>query len=212
MTTKNKNSSQRHLTVRTMANHIEALYRLAQPEEVIEGKLWYRDAKAWVYQVAAASNLEPVIVAGILSALSPGVSWEQNKVDCLNFIDAYQQDRMGSLKVGTYGPNKRKAIDIVENCEDFEDVFKTLEGTSGWKTARFFANIMRPNSPDYVCIDRHAYKAAINVIDGGSLSPSSWKRYRETSQAYKRMAKKLKLTPCELQAIVWVVYKRITNR
>ena len=213
METKNKNTSQRHLSVRTMCLHIRALYNLAQPTEVIDGKRWYREARAWCAQVSHDSGVPLLNVVGALAALSPGTSWELNKRDTLNLIDAFTFSDASpfDITVSTYRANLKKAIDILNNCEGWDDVFETLQGKTGYKTARFFACIYKPNNEEYVCIDRHAYKAAQNIVDGGEIG-ITWKRYRETQQAYIRVAKSLKLKPCELQGIVWVVYKRINNR
>lgn len=196
-------------TIQTQTKHIEALLNGASDTEKIDGGNWYKEANTYSHHLSELFNLDsPCKVAGIISALSPATNWERNKSDAHNFIAlALSGDAMVG-KYGTYKNNVRKALEIF-NLErpTKANVGTILRGKTGYKTESFFYNIYDLDSSE-VTIDRHAIKGANNVYEGGSVTLTE-KRYRDSERAYQKVAKKYNLKPYQVQAIVWVTYRRL---
>ena len=68
-------------------------------------------------------------------------------------------------------------------------------------------NILLPEYPEYVTVDRHAYRIAIGDKGRHGAVAIGIKRYREISIAYKKASEQTMLTVVELQAVVWCKYK-----
>lgn len=183
------------------ADRIVALYGLATADERSDGRTWYQRCSRFVETLAKNYGRTVADVAGIMSVLSPATTLEQNIIDLCNVM-AEDDDR----PVGTYGPQYLKALAIRDLGIDPVDVL----GEN--KTAAFWANIVNPNEPGRVTVDRHAARVAA----GWQMSPddayyftNTPKKYGIMERAYKRAAERLGLLPHELQAITWLVYKRL---
>lgn len=196
-------------TIQTQTKHIEALFNGASDTEKIDGGNWYKEANTYAHHLSEMFGIDsPCKVAGIISALSPATNWDRNKVDAHNFIALAINDDAMSGKYGTYKNNVRKALEIF-NLErpTKASVGAILRGKTGYKTESFFYNIYDLDSSE-VTIDRHAIKGANNVYEGGSVALTE-KRYRDSEKAYQKVAKKYNLKPYQVQAIVWVTYRRL---
>lgn len=196
-------------TTQTQVKHIEALFKGASDTEKIQGGNWYREANTYAHHLSELFGIDsPCKVAGIISALSPATNWERNKVDAHNFIALAINDDAMSGKYGTYKNNVWKALEIFNlDRATKSNVGAILRGKTGYKTESFFYNIYDLDSQE-VTIDRHAIKGANNVYEGGSVSLTE-KRYRDSERAYQKVAKKYNLKPYQVQAIVWVTYRRL---
>lgn len=196
-------------TIQTQTKHIEALLNGASDTEKIDGGNWYKEANTYAHHLSELFNLDsPCKVAGIISALSPATNWERNKSDAHNFIALALNGDAMSGKYGTYKNNVRKALEIFNlGNPNKKSVGTILRGKTGYKTESFFYNIYDLDSSE-VTIDRHAIKGANNVYEGGSVALTE-KRYRDSERAYQKVAKKYNLKPYQVQAIVWVTYRRL---
>jgi len=196
-------------TTQTQVKHIEALFKGASDTEKIEGGNWYKEANTYAHHLSDLFGIDsPCKVAGIISALSPATNWERNKVDAHNFIALALNGDAMSGNYGTYKNNVWKALEIFNlDRATKSNVGTILRGKKGYKTESFFYNIYDLDSQE-VTIDRHAIKGANNVYKGGSVSLTE-KRYRDSERAYQKVAKKYNLKPYQVQAIVWVTYRRL---
>jgi len=193
--------------------NILAIYKLATPEEKRDGIVWYADALRDCTRIAIDLDLPIHIVTGVVSALSPNNKWDRNVINardlCQAFIDG---DGIDSVKVSTYGANKRKAWSILEDMLDHEGVIDRLKGQ---KTTSFYRNIM---GDDTCTIDGHARNIAYNERVGLTDDKTNIgvKEYRTLQAEYVAAAKRTRvngraLKAFELQAITWVTWRRIHN-
>lgn len=206
----------KHLKEITQKKHIEKIYSMCSDLEKSEGLNWYRSANIYASNLSDLFNLDSNIkVCGIISALSPAVNWERNKIDAHNFLALANKKASNktilSGKFGTYKNNVLKAIEIY-NLErpTAQKIGSILLGKTGLKTMNFFINIYDLKNINAVTIDRHAVKVANNVYSGGGISISK-KQYYTTKGAYIKAAKKLHIKPYQLQAVVWVKYRELMN-
>lgn len=67
------------LTKKRMVNNLLRYYNLATSIEIEEGMNWYKEANAFCKKLADRFEVTIEQAAGVLSALSPQVGFDQNK-------------------------------------------------------------------------------------------------------------------------------------
>jgi len=141
-------------------------------------------------------------VLGVYAALSPNNSQESCLRDTVNAFAAYRTGKWAHLYVHTYGPNMRKAYEILEGVDP-------LEVLNGPKTRAFYTCLLEPNNPEPVCIDGHM----VNVWNGVRVpldyAGVSLSEYRQVVAGVKELAGRLSLVPSRLQAVLWVTWRRV---
>ena len=186
-----------------MVTNLKRVYKMATPEHIKAGKLWYTEAHAFCVDLAIRHNVEIDKVVGILSVLSPQVSWPVNKQAAQNLLAT------GDCPGYTgYKANIAKARNILQGG----DIQQTLgHGTRyGAKVQAFFDNIRFPTESFMVTVDTHALRAAFDIVDvPRALSRAVFESSlnAEIQLAYKHVALGYNLRPCQLQAIIWLVVK-----
>lgn len=192
-------------------SHILAVYFTASLAEREEGLNWYARASRIADELAAEYELTTEITAAVIALLSPNNKWHRNVIDAEALIKAWATGQnCDQVKVCTYGPNKEKAIRVLEG-EPVDEVI------SGRKVTAFFHCIV--GCPNSVCIDGHAYN-----IWRGEQSPLdevpsiSKKNYELICNDYISATKKINLIDdrqhllaSEVQAITWVTWRNRIN-
>tara|TARA_R100000353_G_scaffold130797_1_gene92832 strand:+ start:556 stop:1146 length:591 start_codon:yes stop_codon:yes gene_type:complete len=187
--------------------NIIAIYKLANPSEIKHGLTWYVNATKDCKEIAIKYDLPIHIVIGVVSALSPNNKWERNIVNaddlCKAFIDGQDMD---SIKVSTYHRMKQKAWSILEQMPSYDETIKILNGK---KIVSFFRNINGDETD--ITIDGHARNIYYNDRQGLTTPNTNIRKleYLDIQKAYLRASKKLGIKAYELQAITWVVWRRI---
>ena len=174
----------------TYVNNIITRYGQATVEQRIQGERWYETA----HQIAQMISGGDVIKgAGVLAALSANKSWTENlKI-------AKRAFAVGSAS-GHTKVQLRKAQAILDGAEPLSVL------GNGQKTRNFYANIVDPDDPYAVCIDRHAHDVAVGVVYGNDDRGLSAKgRYEVLADAYREAARRLNTLPSTVQAVTWVV-------
>lgn len=202
-------SKVKELLVRNQVKNIVSVYKQAYEHEIEAGMLWYKQANEFAVYLHKKHGVDFVAACGIISAMSPGVTWDRNKIDAEDIIKQLSRGKkVNPYRYATYPNNARKAELIYHKTND-NDVYKILLGKTGYKTASFFMNILG-DLTKYVTVDRHAYKAANNIYEGGSVTVTP-RMYRDTVSAYIQAAEVLSIEPAQLQAVVWVTYRRLAG-
>ena len=164
---------------------IRKAYHKTTPEQRVRGQAWYKDTHSLCSRLAQYHGLSLYQTAGILAALSPMCNWALNVTGLLSLV------KTGKLPaMGTYNANRLKAYRILEG----ERPAKVLGGP---KVKSFYANILRPHG-DAVTIDTWIARVV------GLREKFGLREYREVASAIQKVAKGLGLTPCELQATIWL--------
>ena len=193
--------------------NIISIYQMATPEEKRDGIVWYVNAYADCKRIAVDLNVSIHIVVGIVSALSPNNKWDRNVMNARDLIRGFLNgEHAEDIKVSTYHAMKKKAWSILEAKPDNEGVITILNGQ---KITAFYRNIM---GHDTCTVDGHAKNIYYGVRHGLTDDKSNVgkKEYQEISQAYVEAGKKVRvngrsLKAFEIQAITWVVWRRIHN-
>ncbi len=197
---------------RRYETNILRVYGRATDSDIDIGLHWYQHAhdaaKAIAGRCHTASTVE---VIGVIAALSPGLSWGLNVSQAEQLIKAHEAGQ-DLPHVGSYGrANVNKAVRILNH----EWPLNVLGGN---KVRAFFYNLLFPTGEEIVTIDRHAKALAINApatragfASDNVLSTVRPSEYDYISWHYRVIAKRLGLVPSQLQAIVWVTWKRINE-
>lgn len=183
--------------------HILATLEEATPAEIVAGKNWYEDAYDLAYHLGRLhpAGLLPVgveMAAGVIAALSPRMPWGRNKELAVRaFADGHAS--------GTLGNSVRAANRILGG----DDPLEVLKGD---KVRNFYLSIL--GGTDSVTVDRHALEVYLGKRFKDAERPAVGKRlYREVSAAYVQaahiqVATTFPLTPVQVQAITWLVWRR----
>lgn len=177
-------------------NNLNIVYNNCNSDDLKNGRAWYENAKSFSIGLSKKYNITELQSAGIIAALSPQKSWEQNIIIAEKFIESN-----GAVSVHT-GTQMSKAKHILYNSVIPEEVYATL---GGMKTKNFFQNIYDPDCKDYVTIDRHH----LNLCSRENIESCTDKQYEFLKNETIIFANRVKMIPSELQATLWVCWKRI---
>lgn len=170
--------------------NIISTWNLATPEQIDRGRGWYPHARE-LAELMSEGNVRAG--AGVIAALSPQKSWEQN-------VRIAER----SFEMGQVRGNVRDACVKAENIMLGFDPLDILPDDS--KTWNFFRCIIDPADPEPVVIDRHAHDIAVGEIYGSrDRGLSNKRRYATIAHAYREAARRLDEIPSVVQAVSWTV-------
>ncbi len=180
-----------------MVNNILSVYRQATTDEVARGVQWYPLAHGIICDWASAYGRSIANVAAVVAALSPQCRWERNLVIAADVL-AGNPPSIG----GTLTRSLRTAERIRdEHAWDTPPYYK-----EGCKVRSFAANLA--GDYDTVTVDTHGAQIAAGSPTS-NLRVDTWKRYLPVANAYTSAASIVGLQAAELQAITWLVWKRL---
>jgi hypothetical protein len=179
--------------------NILTVFNQATADEIQQGKHWYADAHKQGIRLSKTYGISVYAACGIIAAVSPGLRWERNVEVAERIIQGRELDGLG---VRWYA-NVRKAK-LIRNGQKPENILR------GNKVRSFYDNIVQPDRSLCVCIDGHAWAIAHGKrIRLDAVPPIGRRAYNRLSASYAVVAKHLGLRPCQLQAVVWVVWRRL---
>lgn len=196
---------------------IENLFKVlvaATPEEFVAGAQAYGDYTRVMRDVAKRFELSTPVVTGVFCALSPNNNWMANLRSavtvCHAFVNGWPENE---TPVTTYNKNRDKAFRILRG-EAIDHVFK------GRKVLSFYDNIAYWPDSKVVTVDGHMANAArgkpLPLVKSGLTN----REYGIVEDCTILLNKLLSvearvklgvrgLSPCDLQAVVWLTWKRM---
>jgi len=201
----------KRLTRTVVVNNILRVYDKCGDEHRVD---WYQAAHMFAFDISKGLENDWVWVklqkaCGVVAALSPMKTWEQNKVCALTMVET------GVAKHTECFSNKAKRI--LESDGEIDTIMDILNGN---KIQSFFMNILKPETSDEITIDRHALSVALGgwieddmaqgitmsqyeffvncyklaglkrQIRGVLMQSATWMRFRENKKDYKRINRK----------------------
>jgi len=151
---------------------------------------WYYKANDFARKLSIKHGLPMANVVGIISALSPSCRWEANKLQAEALIKG---KRNGFT---TYRKGVDKAIRLLTSDEPSAE----FNERTGAKTYNFYYNILLPDDPSYLTVDRHGYYLATGL----QYNSIHYALYQRIANHYKHHALRNNLIPNQLQAALWV--------
>lgn len=176
--------------------NILRVYHQATADEIDYGLRWYAIAQEEAVELMPDS---PSVAAGIIAALSPGLRWEFNILAADRIIAGEPLDGLGVR----WSRNVMKAKRILAG----EAPDTVLRGN---KVRAFYDCIVNHESTS-VCIDSHAYSIWYGKRFTTEEVPhlDRRNRYQNIVRDYHIVANEVGVRPMQLQAICWVVWRRL---
>lgn len=167
-------------------------YRKATEAQIAAGLDWYGVAHSLALGLDPAN---PLRAAGVISALSVQKDWDINVALA---VRAYAD----GVATGHTGAQCGKANAIMAGA----DVVKELGGK---KTQNFALVIANPADPHAVVVDRHAVSIAIGRLstDDDTKILTLKGVYDLYADAYREAARRAGVSPSQMQAVTWVVWR-----
>ena len=213
------------------AANVLAVFRAGTPAHVVNGRGWYgrarndaREVAAILFQTDDPTPAQVAVAAAIIAVLSPATPWARNvhlarlvatmAVNGATFDEMTAPSAQGGLPC--MGANARKAAAIALGADPASVV-------SGPKVTPFWQRVAEAGTgatgPGSVVIDRHAHDVALGQVTSDKARGLSLGRkggHHAFAMAYVRAAAVLNrtgeapgITPSELQAVTWVVWREL---
>ncbi len=205
-----KTTEQKLQAYKDTLNSESAVYRklsyvlkTATERDRLDGATWYGIGEQICESWATEFALPKLIVASVVSCLSPACNWTQNLKDAHTVLKAFKSGVTDPDQVtcSTYGNNVRKAF-LILTTGNPEFI------GNGLKTTSFALNLAGLWNQNAVTIDRHMLGLAVGSRSTlhQKLSLTS-KRYATISNAIKKLARREGLEPRQVQAILWESFR-----
>lgn len=184
------------LTKTKVKNNILRVYQISEVKNS-----WYLEAHSFAKELSS-KRCTLIQACGILSALSPLKTWNQNKTIAKAFI-------LDNIRAKLHTSTQlNKAITILSLTNPTEQEILTI--LNGDKTKSFFINIYKPYDIEHVTIDRHALSIALGKkLSNTEFIHTTNNQYTFFAQCYKDLAKELNILPSTLQAVTWVKWREL---
>jgi hypothetical protein len=197
--------------MKTEVGNILRVFHQATPDEMAYGLNWYHLANKECRSLASEFCRPVSAGAGVVAALSPNQSWGTTLMASRRVFEAVQKGLgPGEVVVPTYPLNKEKAFQIARGR-------RPLAVLGGPKVLAFYHTIMYPAKSDLVVVDGHAYSiwaGQRHILSGGDKGVpvprlTARGRYETVTEDYRDAARTLSLRPWQVQAVTWVVWRRL---
>ncbi len=198
------------IAVLTGVDNFQKIYDQASERDKTLAMGSYYKYRRLTREIAVKHGFTCKVGAAVFAALSPNNDYWGNLRDVDTLLAAAAAKRsVDSVKVSTYGNNKRKAWSIAQG-EDPDQLIVAL------KTRNFFHNIWEPDNPNYVTIDGHmanVYHGVRRPIQSKNnkdrvVKVTKWD-YLEIAAAVRTFAANYEMLPCQIQGILWITWRRV---
>lgn len=158
-------------------------------DEWLEGMSWYERANNRARRLSDQFNVPFAHIAGIIAALSPRISWEDNLKGANSILTDGEQASTMAL-----GANVVKALWIGDGT-DPDNIL------GGRKVRSFWLNISQPHNSLDVTLDNHMVKA-LDLPSHRYLERKGV--YDAISDGFRIVAEEHGILPHQLQAAMWI--------
>lgn len=188
-----------------MAN-LQKYFAKADTVDLDEGMVAYERYNMVMRRLAEKYGFHLHKVCAVFCSLSPNSDYYGNLRSTVSVLQGINECRVESdIVVSTYRHCMLRAIAYARGDRDFE------AETKGPKILNFYHNILEPHSSRYVTIDGHM----VGVITDSKGTMRELVIPRRTYMLYAQLLKEFAfanfMLPCQMQAILWFVRKRLLN-
>ena len=182
--------------LKKVSKNLDYFFNLATNKDIASGKEWYKVANQFCTDNATKYNTTPLIVASIVSALSPRNKWEQNLKDAIKVLEAVRDGKQPEeIKVCTFHLNKYKAFNIAKGLRVITQDSR--------KTYNFVRNIAHLD-PQALTVDIWHLRACLKEFKNIGNANIGKTAYEQIKSLTINKANKLGLEGYELQSIIWL--------
>jgi hypothetical protein len=183
---------------------------------VAESAEWYEQANGYALMLSGIYDVTPAQVAGIISAVSPRMSWQRNKSVAESILNRFRNfdpelsalEIAARMELGLHS-NVAMAVKIARG----EEIAEVLSGT---KRRSFYNNIIAPDKGDSVTVDTWMGRTIMRTTDATLKEATDILRanyralggtgvgYYVVAESVRTVAKEMNLSAASVQAIYWV--------
>lgn len=188
-------------------SNLARMWARADRTDITEGMVAYERYNVVMRRIAKKYEFPLDVVCAVFCALSPNSDYFGNLRSTVSVLQGLRDGIPdGDIIVSTYGHCKTRAIAYARGTEQF------VHKDRGPKILNFYHNILTPHSWKHVTIDGHMV-AIWRADDKATMKDSIIKRgeYDVIAKAVKDFAFYHFIIPCQMQAILWFVRKRVLN-
>jgi hypothetical protein len=197
------------IAAKAFTSNVENIIRkheAATPADRKHGEMWYRDAHIQSFAVGRG-NVERG--AGIIAALSPRAPWDDNIAAAHRLAqtgESWEKHTLHPQDKGQVAVQNAKALRILAGEHP-------LDVLGGMKERSFYHNILDPENPEHITIDKHAHDIALGIPQGvrrimPDLGLGAKSRYQHFADAYRTASEVAGIViPNILQATTWVTHR-----
>lgn len=185
-------------------NNILKIWELTEEGDRFD---WYTEANSFCkqfdnsLQVLHQPKGEVIhsIACGVVAALSPVKTWEQNLKCAIQMLETGDCGHMKQFK--------DKAKRIIKSDGTDEAILDILNGN---KISAFYLNIKYPEKANVTTIDRHALSIALGRwVTEEDYRGMTTNQYEFFVQCYALAAMKVNVSPLLMQSATWVKWRKI---
>lgn len=179
-----------------MVHNVTHAVKTASKEDVMAGMDWYKRAHDFATEIGDGDVRRG---AGAIAILSAQVGWNENQRMARQLRDT------GTASGGFVTKRQvQQAREVLEGAALPEHHLPMDR-----KTGNFFRNIVNPDDPESVTIDRHAHDITVGrVLGSADRGLQTVTRYNTFVNAHRQAAGNLGVLPNQAQAIGWVNWRR----
>jgi len=191
-------------------HNILSVLKKATKDEIDYWSNWYQHAHQHVRELAERYELPLPVTAAVVAVLSPNLGWKVNLLAAQRLIENWlmlegERDLGPLEKVPAYKSNVYKALKILDTGD--------VGLVAGPKVSVFFHSLLNPDRVEReLVLDGHA----INVWRGIKTRLQDLRQPTKAEREaiihdYRKVADLVGLTPQELQAVTWFIWKAVKN-
>jgi hypothetical protein len=175
-----------------VSKNLDTYFNMATEDEINHGMRWYVEANNFCVNASSIFGVDSLVVASVLSALSPNNKWARNLKDTFTVLQAVANGLTANdVKVSTFHTNKFKAFALANGLTEITNDSR--------KTYSFVRNVGLLDD-NRVTVDLWHLRACFNrTIEAGVGKIA----YDQLEKLTISKAKKLGLKGYEYQAIIW---------
>jgi len=179
-----------------ISKNLDIIFNASTLEDQANGKKWYEQANQFCVENAKIYNTTPLIVASIVSSLSPRNKWIQNLKDAITVLEAIKEGKNAEdVKVCTFHKNKFKAFALGRG-----EIVITEDSR---KTYNFVRNIAHLDSTN-VTVDIWHIRACLLELKSIKSAAIGKLAYDQIKKLTIKKAEKIGIYGFEYQAIIWL--------
>ncbi len=209
-------------------SNIERIFAHATREDILGGMNWYADAAKTLAAHAAANGLNPGTAFGVAAIISAGKAWDGENGNLQTAIRMLEDFAANGTIISddNYG---LRSYESVRKCENLmqQDLDNPLDAVylngndnmgnvvGGRKVRSFASNF----AGEYGLSWGNSYLATMDAHMGRVVFGDPTRKYQDSGfgnaaytigeNAVVNVAANNNIKPCQLQAIVWVVVRRL---
>lgn len=190
--------------MRVAGGRLDHWFRAADKIDIKEGLQAYPRYREVMSVLAERFGFPIDRTTAAFVALSPNTDYQSNLRSLVSVLAGVRNDVPDHrIVVSTYNHNKRRAISYLRGETSF------ISPTRGRKILSFYDNILLPETSHRVTVDGHMVAIWRNANLTMKEATVGRREYDEIEAEVQRFAFYNHMRPCQMQAILWFVRKRL---